>query len=242
MKKNWKYLLIILGIVAVAAYLVFAFLGSGNIKKTEYNDVSINMKDGDKLQFITKESVEKILLGIDLKKIAVEEGGLEKIENFLQEKCRVIQRVECYKTGAGTLKIDIWQKQPLFRVMGNKNYYIDNTKGDIPLSSDFTAFVPIVTGNTDKAFLTEKMFDFVCFLEDDSFWRSQITQIHIDKNYEITLIPRIGKHTILLGTLDNYEQKMKKLLTFYKKVSKETGWNRYSEINLQFKDRIICTK
>ena len=243
MKNKWKYTLIILGIAAVAAYLVFAF-GFGNSEKTEYKGVSISIKDSDELQFITEKNIEKILLqnGINLQKMAENDINLEKIETLLQEKCRVIRRVECYKTGSGKLKIDVWQKRPLFRVMGGRNYYIDEMKKEIPLSPDFSAFVPIVTGNTEKTFLTGELFEFMLFLQNDNFWQSQITQIDIDKNYEITLVPRVGKHTILLGTLDNYEEKMKNLLTFYKKVSKEKGWNRYSKINLQFENQIICTK
>ena len=241
--NKWKYILIILGVAAVAAYLVFAF-GFGSSRKIEYSGVIISIKDSDELQFITEDNIEKILLqsGINLKKITENTVDLEKIETVLQEKCRVIRKVECYKTTSGKLKIDVWQKRPLFRVMGNRNYYIDETKEEIPLSDGFSAFVPIVTGNIDKAFLTGQLFEFVRFLENDSFWHSQITQIDVSNNYEITLVPRVGRHTILLGTLDNYERKMKNLLTFYKKVSKEKGWNRYSKINLQFENQIVCTK
>ena len=242
MKKKWKYTLIILGVAVVTAYLVFVLFSFVNTNKTEFNGVSITIKDREKIQFVTEKDIEKILICIDLEKTVAEKGGLEKIETILQEKYRVIRKVECYKTASGKLKIDVWQKRPLFRVMGVRNYYIDDMKEEIPLSNNFNPFVPIVTSDANKEFLTEKLFDFIIFLEKSSFWQSQITQIDVDKNKEITLVPRIGRHTILLGTVDNYEQKMKNLQGFYEKVLKEKGWNRYSKINLQFENRIICTK
>ena len=61
-------------------------------------------------------------------------------------------------------------------------------------------------------------------------------------NDEIDLIPRVGNQIIHLGTTENYEGKLRNLEAFYDKVLPEVGWNKYSVINLEFKDQIVCKK
>jgi hypothetical protein len=38
------------------------------------------------------------------------------------------------------------------------------------------------------------------------------------------------------------EQKLEKLMTLYTKAFNTMGWNRYSYIDLQYRDRVVCTK
>ena len=53
-----------------------------------------------------------------------------------------------------------------------------------------------------------------------------------------------GSATILihLGTIENFKGKLRNLEAFYEKVLPEVGWNKYSVINLEFKDQIVCKK
>jgi cell division protein FtsQ len=63
-----------------------------------------------------------------------------------------------------------------------------------------------------------------------------------DNEYTITLIPRIGHHTINLGTIDNFENKLARLHTFYEKALPTIGWDKYTTINLEYDGQIICKK
>ena len=40
----------------------------------------------------------------------------------------------------------------------------------------------------------------------------------------------------------NLEIKIKKMMTFYNKVIPKNGWEKYSEINLEYQNQIICLK
>jgi cell division protein FtsQ len=80
------------------------------------------------------------------------------------------------------------------------------------------------------------------YINSDPFLKSQIIQLYIKENKEIELIPRVGNHNILLGKINGYEEKFKKLKLFYSEGVKQTGWNNYKEINLKFKDQIVCVK
>ena len=69
---------------------------------------------------------------------------------------------------------------------------------------------------------------------------SQITQIHFGEP-DILLIPRVGYHKINIGTFENIVEKLDNLYQFYKVAMPVKGWQAYSNINLKFKNEIVCT-
>jgi cell division protein FtsQ len=82
----------------------------------------------------------------------------------------------------------------------------------------------------------------VSYLNTNSFWSAQIDQIYIDSRKKADLIPLFGDHLIHLGSFENFEGKLKNLRAFYDKVLPETGWDKYTVINLEFRDQIVCRK
>lgn len=90
----------------------------------------------------------------------------------------------------------------------------------------------------------------------NELWRNQIEQINVLPNRGIELVPRVGDHIIYLGNLpetsavEKREQKiqefvnkkMTRLENFYKYGLSQAGWNKYSYINLEFDNQIICKK
>jgi cell division protein FtsQ len=99
------------------------------------------------------------------------------------------------------------------------------------------------------AFLT-KLVTFVELVEADDFWTSQIVQINVLgsdvgawQEPQLELVPRVGSHIILLGTLDGDETaKLRKLRLFYSEGMPHAGWDSVSYINIKYKDQIVCTK
>lgn len=174
-----------------------------------------------------------------------------------------VKRAEVYTKHNGVFAVKVYQREPILRVFNSngESYYLDREGFVMPTSDNYTARVPVATG-----FITEKqydmqrhnvaemsdslkklsclddLFDLATFIRNDEFWKAQIQQIHVESNGELTLIPTVGDHHILLGTTDKMEQKFNKLLLFYKKGLNKTGWDQYSRINLKYKDQVICTK
>lgn len=104
------------------------------------------------------------------------------------------------------------------------------------------ANLPIVTGNVEKSFAVSELYHFGLFLQNNKFWNAQIQQINVLPGKEIELVPRVGKHIVFLGKLDNYEGKLNRLKEFYRKGLNKVGWNKYNRINIEFSNQIICTK
>ena len=86
------------------------------------------------------------------------------------------------------------------------------------------------------------LYKFAVFLQNNSFWNAQVEQIHVLPSRNVELVPRVGDHLIYLGRLDNYENKLKRVKAFYEKALNQVGWNKYSRINVEFGNQIICTK
>ena len=81
---------------------------------------------------------------------------------------------------------------------------------------------------------------FIAYVSKDDFWSAQIEQIDIAPNGDAIICPKIGKQRIVFGNFDDYAEKLEKLDGFYECVVPEKGWNRYSEVNLKYKNQIIC--
>ena len=91
-----------------------------------------------------------------------------------------------------------------------------------------------------------KLINFVGRIEEDSFWSAEIVQIVAESTpggaLELELIPRSGNYTILFGSIEKTEQKLEKLLRFYKEGLSNKGWDSYSTINIKYDGQVVCSK
>ena len=156
----------------------------------------------------------------------------------------MIDEAECYKTPSGKVCVEVTQRIPILRVMSSngQNYYLDNKGTVMPPEAKCVAHRVIVTGNVEKSFAMKDLYKFGVFLHNNKFWDALIEQIHVLPDRNIELVPRVGDHLVYLGKLDNFEDKLARLKEFYKKGLNQVGWNKYSRINLEFSNQIICTK
>ena len=208
-------------------------------------DMTLVLKDTTNAVFVTKNEISAILQKKELYPIGKKLAQIHSrdIENELN-KHPLIDQTECYKTPSGKLKIEVHQRVPILRVISNKgeNYYIDNKGSIMPPNAKCIAHRVIATGNVEKSFAMRYLYKFGVFLQDNKFWEAQIEQIHVLPNLNVELVPRVGNHIIYLGNLENIEEKLARLKVFYEKALSKVGWNKYSRINLEFGNQIICTK
>lgn len=174
-----------------------------------------------------------------------------------------INSTEVYKTLDGSLNISIQQRTPIVRIINNggEGFYIDSSGYLMPTSSNYTSRVMVVTGAFNDSFyrlskwntknipdslvnevLVDNIYELAYFISKDEFWKAQIEQLHVNKDSEFELIPRIGNHRIVLGETVDIARKFNKLKLFYEKGLSKTGWNEYSKIDLRFSKQIVCTK
>jgi cell division protein FtsQ len=228
----------------VLGYFVFAlWYFPQQTKEVVCKSLEISIVDKENTLLISEKDVAQLLEQANLNPIGktIKFISTETIENELH-KNPMIKMAECFKSPSGTLKIKITQRRPKFRVVGFGSYYVDADRKTMPVSPNYAAYVPVVSGRITVSMARGRMFDFITFLEENPFWNAQIEQIHIRDDLKVELVPRVGDAIIVLGKLDNFESKLKKLNKLYTQGFNKIGWNKYKTIDLQYKDQVVCTK
>lgn len=164
-----------------------------------------------------------------------------------------VKSCDVYADLSGNLKITIQQKEPLMRIINRsgESYYLAEGGEKLPFSKQYTAHVPVATGNIAENFndsthartpLLQSLFTLAAYLHDQPFWSAQIEQVYVDNYSELLLIPRVGNHSIVLGNTDRLPEKMEKLGLFYTKALSKLGWDIYERIDLRYERQVIGVK
>ena len=238
MKKYLKYIKAPLFIGLLA--LVFGFSSLRN-KEKKILDVEVKFVNGDNL-FISYEMVNKLLIQNygALKSKPKETIILSSLESVLQSN-EMIEDADVFLTVDGKLCASIKQKTPIARVNDEGvAYYIDSKGAKMPLSSNYSARVAIISGVKGKDHT--KVYVLAKRIFNDEFLHQQIIGIECKDEEEFVLKTRIGGQKIELGSLNKLERKFKKLKALYQKKLKDNTLDNYQTINLMFEDQVVCTK
>lgn len=229
-------MIVLLGLVV----FLFAFASSKNMRR---NVTSPNIKFvGENNLFITNETVSKLLIQNygSVKNLPKETLDLNKLENALKSN-PMIKTAEVYVAVNGALNAEIEQKTPIARVSTNASYYIDDEGFFMPLSSNFSARVPLVTGYIEKNNL-KNVYKVAKKIANDDFLKINVIEIYQNRKKDIYLKLRQCSFLIKLGDVTFLDKKINNLKAFYKKSLKEKTLSNYSKVNLQFENQVICTK
>ena len=260
MQFNWKKSITITLDIVLAAYLVLAFTAFNKPDETTKvcTKVSINIQDESANGFISaneiKSRLEKRIL-YPLNK-QMHNVNSRNIEEALKTS-PFVNTAECYKTQDGHVYINITQRLPIVRVkaVNGDDYYLDDKNCIMP-NSHYTSDLIIATGYITKWFAQNYVSYLSMTLMNDNLWKNQIEQINVLPDHSIELVPRVGNHIVLVGPMpeskhpserkqlvcDFVKKKMDRLEKFYKYGLSQAGWNKYSYINIEFDNQIICKK
>lgn len=257
MRKIIKIMIIIplLYLIIIPVYL------ASSVNSERCGGVSIDLMDSSDYHFITKRHLLNLVYGSTGKILGktVNEVSVSDIEGKIKE-LRELKDAEVYVAIDGTVHIYADQRNPVMRVVpdGGGDYFIDEDGVVVRKRNLYNPRLHVVGGNITitramldgvsvldtsiKNSILKDIYYLVEYIDDDDFWSAQIDQIFVDNNDEIDLIPRVGNQLIHLGTTENFEGKLRNLAAFYDKVLPEVGWNKYSVINLEYKDQIVCKR
>ena len=79
-------------------------------------------------------------------------------------------------------------------------------------------------------------------INDDPFTKSLIEQINIDDLGQYSLVPKVGNEKIVIGKLNNLQDKLSRLKFFYQEGLRYEGWNVYETIDLKNDNQVVCKK
>jgi cell division protein FtsQ len=255
-----KLLKILLIIPVLYLVIIPVFLASSANSKP-CGGIIIDISDSSDYHFVTKKQLINLAYG-NSSRIAgkpVKEVSISAIENRINI-LHELKKAEVYISIDGMVHIYVEQRTPIMRVMPGDggDYFVDDegivmrrrnlynprlhiVEGNVSITSAMLSGVSVLD-TVIKHSILKDLYQLVNYINDDKFWSAQIDQIYVDGNDEIDLIPRTGNQVVHLGSTENYEGKLRNLSAFYDKVLPEVGWNKYSVINLEFKDQIVCKR
>ncbi len=238
MRVNWGYIKVLVLLVLVV--FLYAFTNTRNTHRVI--DKPIVEFTGANNLFLTHENVSKLLIqnpkGLqnDNKEII----DLNELESALNSN-PMIKNAEVYMSVNGQLSAEIEQKRPIARVHTNASYYIDDDGVYMPLSANYSARVPLVTGTVYKTKLN-KVYKIAKKIDEDEFLKHHVIEIHQSADKSIRLRLRKYDFSVQLGDLNTLEKKINNFKAFYKKAIKDKTLNTFSSVNLRFDNQVICTK
>ena len=252
--KRWKYILIriLWAIAAIGLVVLFVFAWKAKtVKKCTAIQIELTgntsgflfMDEKEILRFINEQGVN---VGTPIGNI-----NLPQLEKALGTT-KWVEHANIFIDNQQQLQVKIEQRLPvarIFSVAGN-SFYIDKTGTRLPLRQLSVMRLPIFTGfpsdqeklsNPDSLLLND-ILTFAKTIQQDSFYLAQIAQVNIEPNGDFEMIPTLGDHTVLLGSVENLEDKLNRLYTFYKKVWVPSGINAYHVLDVRFDHQVVALK
>ena len=252
--QNWKKIVSILfwslAAIALVVLFVFAWQAKGEKKCT---DIQVELVgENTRALFMNEQEILHILNQQQIKVgQPVSRFNLVAIEKYL-EQTGWIKNAELYLDNQLILQVKIEQRIPIARVfsLGGSSFYIDEEGRRLPLRQLAVMRLPVFTGFTsdndllsppDSALLKNIVL-FANTIKNDSFYTAQIAQVNIESNGDFELVPTLGDHVVLLGSVENLEDKLNRLYTFYRKVWVPSGINAFQVLDLRFDHQIVTLK
>ena len=225
-------------------------------------ELRVNIQKGQNVdELITKREVDSIvhshfglLQGTPMSQIDV--GAIQVAVN----RHPAIQSCNVYMGVDGILNIDIQQRAPMFRVMNSDGggFYVDTLGQSFNLLDRSVAYVPIVSvegvmgamefpatrayydENTLGLTYLDELVTFGNHMRKHADLKDWTEHVHLTAMGTLEVIPRIGRHVIDYGSIYNLEMKTKMLFQFYRSQLYITDLEKYSRINLNFENQVIC--
>jgi len=246
-----KVLVVSVWLLLISGTIVILIAAMSKKNNDQIAGVEIKISGVQNNYFISKKDVMEMLEKVNkgkLDKSTVNSLDLASMENRL-EKDQWIKKAEIFYDNNNVLQVKITEREPIARIftISGASFYIDSSLARLPLSDKFSARLPVFTGFPTEVRVLKKQDSVLLnevkilseYIGSHPFWMAQIDQIDITAALQFEMIPKLGNQLIRFGDANNYEEKFNKLLAFYKQVQTRIGWNKYSVLDIRFKNQVV---
>jgi cell division protein FtsQ len=202
------------------------------------------MDEADVVRLVEKNA--PVLKGVSVGRI-----DLRSIENALLLD-RHIRDAELFGDLKGNLVVQVELRRPIARIVQDDapDAYVAEDGVVMGISDKFSSRVMILSGQGMKPMVqagdltkTEQgreLMEMMEYVLEDPFWKAQIAQLDMNARGEIFMYPQVTGQVVEFGTTERYEDKLRKLMVFYKEVLPQQGWTRYERVNLNYEGQVIA--
>ncbi len=246
-----KVLVVSVWIMLICGTVVLLIAAMSKKNNDQITGVEIKISGVQNNYFISKKDVMEMLEKVNggkLDKSTVNSLDLTAMENRL-EKDQWIKKAEIFYDNNNVLQVKITEREPVARIftISGASFYIDSSLTRLPLSDKFSARLPVFTSFPTEVRVLKKQDSLLLnevkilseYIGSHPFWMAQIDQIDITPAADFEMIPKLGNQVIRFGDANNYQEKFNKLLAFYKQVQTRVGWNKYSVLDIRFRNQVV---
>ena len=263
MSKTWKNILFGTLYLALTALLVLYFWSANGLNrqgksKEVCRNIKVTLLDSALNRFVTPKEVIGLLNQFNGKNTVGTHNDsikLSLLETLLNSQS-AIKDCQIFVCRDGQMNIEITQRRPLMRIEANSGgYYLDETGYIFPLIENTSTYIPIISGNLpinisdtrqligkDSVMWINKFIAMGKFIENNPYWNEQIEQIYFAENKDAELYLKGCDQRIIFGDLKYIDEKFTKLYSMLNNALPEVGWDKYSSIDLSFKNQIVCKR
>jgi cell division protein FtsQ len=253
-KKIWKKVLVATIWMLVAAGTIVLLIAATRQQSAQVcSSVEVTITGVNGVNYISENEVLNTIAGgrPDLLKGArIKTFDLQQLEELLEQNLW-IRNAELFFDNQEVLHVDVQERIPVARVftLSGTTFYVDEEGKQLPATNNQVARVPVFTSFPEltkplmgkDSVLLLQVRDMGNYLLHHAFWMAQVEQVQIN-NYEMELVPKLGRHDILFGAGTQIEQKFKRLELFYQQIMKKTGWNYYSKLDVRYNKQLVAVR
>ena len=164
--------------------------------------------------------------------------NLSDLELYLNKKNKV-ESAEVYFTIDKKLNINVKERMPILKVHDLKGdvFFLDTNFVKIKKSIYKNLDCLIANGYIDDENLFF-LYDLSREIYFDSFLRNFISQIYVNKDNTVELIPALFNHKIVINNIIQ----LKKVKLFYNNIKNDIDINKYSELKFMFNKQVVAVE
>lgn len=253
LKELWTKVLWISALVGIAA-LVWFSVQTHLKSKINRIELTIEKLDGSRNLISNKVALKHIesFFGKEIQEVRFAQLETKKLEAALKNDSR-IEHAEVFVDGNNILYVNITQRTPIVRVMADngEDYYLDRYGARIKTVKKSAVRVPVASGHIDKfvsdwkelkGHTLQDVLSIAKELPKDDFLQALIEQIYVERDGSITLIPKMGKQELIVGSTEKLKVKLRNIKLAYKTIVRIKGFDKYDKFIFEITNQIISEK
>jgi cell division protein FtsQ len=220
------------------------------------NSIRINIENEAENHFVDAAEIENAI-SIGKNNLVymrwMDSVSLGKMEKRI-EQIAFVRKAEVSIDLNSNLSVDVELVKPVARVIaGGSDFdrYVGSDGEVLPTSGKYASKVITIDGPGSRklaynGFLADSnclaVLDLLRMIQEDKFWKAQLTHMSIDKDFQLTFYTQVGGQEIEFGPPTDARLKFEKLMAFYEKIVPARGWNAYRRVSVKFKNQIVCQR
>lgn len=231
--------------------VVFLIAFENNVDQTKRcNGINVELIGGEDEFFISPDDIKGFVTKNGMRPFEgklISQINLGEIEKDVLN-IKQIQSCEVFGDLHGNINIKAKPYLPYARILkaSGRDCYMDADGGFFPLSKYHSARVLLLSGEylENKNGLDPEndadLINLIKVVKNDGFWNAEVGRLMVGSDKNIEMLTLTGNQKIKFGSATEVEQKLKKLMVFYKSILPSSEWGKFEQIDIQYKNQIVC--